>query len=232
MVGVKRKEVADAPKTGHGSKTKKLKASPPAKSPRHLKSSKAEKVGKKKTAPKKLPIPEPEEEDDVESDTTESENGFYGFSAKDEDASSASEVEGEEEDADVEMDGTDAVPKANGTSMESKANGSKKLGADGALNCRYTVAGCSPSAYADKQQHPPPKKRTRSRERWPRSARPQSPTPTRSLGPRRYGSGCAGSRTSRWRSAGRLSTSCLTSSRGGSRISCSSTIPSGSYSAR
>jgi len=91
MAGIKRKEATGGLKSGHDSKAKKLKASPVAS--KSAKSAKPSKLEKKKT-PKKLPAPEPEEEDDVvESDTTESANGFYGFSAKDENGSGASGAE-------------------------------------------------------------------------------------------------------------------------------------------
>ncbi|KAL1644760.1 Pumilio y domain member 6 [Diplodia intermedia] len=124
MAGIKRKQT-EAPAAIKASGDKKIKT---AKKPVAAKPVKEAKKPSKKHAKRA----EPEEEEDiVESDTTESENGFAGFSAKDgaeESAEDVSMASGSE--SDVEMEDAGAVKKGSktavATAVESGANGNSR----------------------------------------------------------------------------------------------------------
>lgn len=92
MAGTKRKQPSGSTRHGDATKSKKLKSTPHA-------ASKALKAAKR-TAQNK---PGPDSDDIVESDTTESENGFYGFSAKDGEDGSSPSIAGEESDVEDEQ---------------------------------------------------------------------------------------------------------------------------------
>ncbi|OJD37758.1 pumilio domain-containing protein [Diplodia corticola] len=120
MAGIKRKQT-EAPAAIKASGDKKIKTAKKASAAKPVKE--ARKPSKKHAKPAE---PESEEEDLVESDTTESDNGFAGFSAKegDGDVSMASGS-----DSDVEMEDSGAAKKGSNAAKavtESGSNGNSR----------------------------------------------------------------------------------------------------------
>lgn len=178
MAGIKRKSAV--PTTSDSkSKSKKVKVDKPA--------SKSGSKHEVKPVKKSKPAKEESSDDFEESDTSEPENGFYGFSA-------AQDEDVEMSDADSSED-TEDVPQQNGKSqkngseykqkLKSDASGSKLAGLNGRHlpNFRHEVA-------LTEAQLQTREKRTQSRKPSARRGKPRSRMPTSSNVRRSFGRSC------------------------------------------